>query len=210
VAKRYLSPTRGKGKLARKAGARPTNPLTYIVGEGDCELVYFTALCRLLRLTSAHVVVAPNTEGPAPNSVVACAKGRAKGLQRDDLIYCVFDRDRHPTYANARQHLRDLNAREGNYPTFADAVSIPCWEIWVLLHFERSDAPDIECDNVIARVKVHMPDYEKTSRACAEHLVREVGRAVTNARWLEGRGVPNPATTVHRLVEHLQALAAGA
>jgi hypothetical protein len=135
-----LSPIRRDSRLRRRAGNRPPRSITLIVCEGETELEYLTALCNRLGLRPTEVILAENTEGSAPISVVTCAERRAKEWGGYDHIFCVFDRDSHESFERARSRIRQLASRRSAALPIREIVSIPCFEIWVLLHFEQSDA----------------------------------------------------------------------
>ena len=83
--------------------------------------------------------------------------------------------------------------------------------MWVLLHFERSDAHFADCAAVNSRIRDrHMPGYTKANVRIANALVDRLDAAVASAAWLELRAAENnwnPYTAVHRLVTHLRDVA---
>ena len=124
-----------------------------------------------------------------------------------DQIYCVFDRDRHHHFESAS----DQATNNG----FNLARSWPCFEYWLLLHFEFSrkpyqDAPNTPCENCTRDLKRHLPEYEKNTAGLfgsVVHLLEEAKQhAGRSAQDAEVTGDPNPSTEVHRLVEYLQSL----
>ncbi len=207
-----LSPIRRDSRLRRRAGSRPPRSITLIVCEGETELEYLAVLCNRLGLLPTEVILAENTEGSAPISVVACAERRAKERGGYDHIFCVFDRDSHESFERARSRIRQLASRRSAALPIREIVSIPCFEIWVLLHFEQSDAQFAECSEVLSRIRDrHMPDYVKAKVRVANALVDRLDVALASAAWLELRAEGNnwnPYTEVHQLVEHLRTVAA--
>ncbi len=124
-----------------------------------------------------------------------------------DQVYCVFDRDRHHHFESASEDAK----RNG----FELARSWPCFEYWVLLHFEFSrrpyqDGPYTPCENCTNDLKKHLPDYEKNTvglfRTLARLLDDAKQRAAEALRDAEATGNPDPSTEVHVLVEYLQSL----
>ena len=69
-----ISRPRSRSSFERKPGNRPPRSITLIVCEGETERVYFEAVRLQHGLRPAEVVVAENTLGSAPISVVACAE----------------------------------------------------------------------------------------------------------------------------------------
>lgn len=176
--------------------------------EGETEEAYFEAARVHFNLTTAEVVVADNTKGAAPISVVECAEERAEEQGGYDTIFCVFDRDGHQSFDRARDKIRGLARRSRNQLNIREAISIPCFELWVLLHFERTDRPFQNCAGVVARIRSrHLEGYQKADRDVAKQLMARVEMAHDNARWLAGRAEiedGNPSTSVHALVQHLK------
>jgi len=126
----------------------------------------------------------------------------------------VSDRDGHESFAQARNRVAELRTRSENPLPIADVVSVPCFEVWVLLHFERSDAPFNRCMDVVRRIKQkHIAGYRKTDLSIARDLMARLPSAVANSAWLAGRAQGNnnnPSTAVHALVQHLEHVAGSA
>jgi len=192
--------------LRRKPGRKPGRALILIIGEGDTERAYFRALCANLRLPNIEVQFSCR-QGSAPINIVDCAVQKAKEPGGYESIWCVFDRDEHESFARARaklqQHARRMPLHE--------ALSIPCFELWLLLHFEFTDALFPNCNALIQRLRQHLPQYIKANAAQARALLAKLEDALLNAQRLESRYAhigDNPSTSVHRLVRHLQDIAA--
>lgn len=184
--------------------------ITLIVCEGETEQLYFQAVRLHLGLTNAEVVIADNARDSAPISVVRLAEARCREPGGYDKVFCVFDRDTHGSFAAARDRVTELRTRASSPLPIEDAVSIPCFEIWVLLHFERSDAPFTRCADVVARIKQkHLVGYKKTDDTVVRDLMARLSVALENGTWLAGRakGInQNPYTAVHMLLRYLQAV----
>lgn len=174
--------------------------------------MYFEATRGHFGLTTAEVVVADKTKGSAPSSVVDYAHERAREPGGYDHIFCVFDKNGHESFDRARTKIHELANRARNPMPIHEAISVPCFEIWVLLHFEKTDAPFQSCDDVAARIqRQHMDEYEKANPNIAKQLMARIEVAIANSAWLASRtGIinNNPSTSVHRLVQHLQTVGA--
>jgi hypothetical protein len=208
VPRRHISKIRSKSAFQRHPGQREPRSITLIVCEGETEQEYFEAARIHYHLTTAEVVVADNTKGSAPISVVECAEERAAEQGGYDTIFCVFDRDGHESFDRARAKIRGVASRSRNRLNMHEAISIPCFELWVLLHFERSDRPFQKCADVVGRIRrEHLDGYAKANDVIAKQLLLRVETALANARWLEGRtGIENgnPSTSVNAVVQHLK------
>lgn len=183
-----------------------------IVCEGTrSEFNYFSGLVDEYRLSTVNVRV--KGVGKDPSALVQEAidlQRRERELDEEyDQIYCVFDRDRHHHFETASEDAQ----RNG----FELARSWPCFEYWLLLHFEFSrspyqDGPGTPCENCTKDLRKHLPDYEKNTIGLFGTLVHRLGdakqRAAAALRDAEATGNPNPSTEVHVLVEYLQTLKA--
>jgi hypothetical protein len=82
------------------------------------------------------------------------------------------------------------------------AVSNPCFEFWLLLHFEQYCAHLDNCDQVKKKLTRHVPGYDKTAirfSQFADGFVDAVARARTVTEFgSEHRA--NPSTGVWKLV----------
>ena len=198
--------SRGMQSLHRKPGRRAPREITLIICEGESERVYFDALRNHLRLSNMEVSF-PCPQGSAPINVVDCALQKAKEPGRYDHIYCVFDRDDHDTFDLARAKLKQHAKRARLH----EAVSIPCFEYWLLLHFEFTDAPFADCDAVVRRLGLHLPGYTKADVRLMRPLLDRLEQAMQCAQRLESQRTTigdNPYTSVYHLVRHLQGIAA--
>lgn len=201
---------RGTASFRRKPGNKAPRSVTLIVCEGETEQAYFEAARIKYGLTTAEVIVAENTVGSAPISVVSCAEARCAEPGGYDHIFCVFDRDDHESFDRARVRIKALANRKKKPLPIKESISIPCFEYWVLLHHVRTDAPLARCADAKAQVCLHMPDYEKADANIASRLMAKLDLALTNAKWVEGRAQENgynPYTSVHHVFEHFDTVA---
>ena len=208
---RHQAPIRKASAFRRRPGTRPPRAITLIVCEGETECTYFATLRQHLKLTAAEVVIPAPTHGSAPISVVDYAIHRGQEPGGFDRIYCVFDRDRHSSFTAARQKLRDHASRARRRLPLKEAVSIPCFEVWVLMHFEQTDRPFVDAGELEAYIRQHhRATYAKASAPEARHLMGLLETALRHSQWLAARTGPpeqSPSTSVHELVTDLQALA---
>ena len=197
----------------RKGAIREPYDVVLIVCEGEkTEPGYFDGLKRAHRLSSAHIKIVSG-EGSDPVSIVKHAR---RELEQDgyDRAFCVFDRDGHVNYQEALDLV--ANSAPGRKGRLAAITSVPCFEIWVLLHFVYSAAPfsasggRSACDNVVRAIRGHMPGYQKALANLYEQLQPRVDNAVTNGNRLAQHNLDtrseNPATKVHELVKYLREL----
>lgn len=206
-----ISKLRNSASLRRKPGQNPPRSITLIVCEGETEQEYFTVARIKYGLTTAEIILAENTVGPAPISVVECAEKKCAEPGGYDQVYCIFDRDGHESFDRARNRIQTLASRKKKPLPIQEAISIPCFEFWVLLHYEKTDAPFNACSDVIHRIRdQHFSLYEKADAATAWQLMGSVADALKNAHWLEARAKDNnynPYTSVYKVLRHFEAVA---
>ena len=209
MAHRRLSVLRGERSFARKAGNTPPKEVTLIVCEGETETKYFKAFCQSLRLATATIYVCDNGTDSAPVNLVR--KAEQLNLTNDgyDHIYCVFDKDVHESFDRAREKIRALSRRTKKPLPIKEAVSIPSFELWVLLHYEQTDRSFNTSVEVIRYIsnQNHIRPYKKADDSTCQELITRLETALINADWLERRGHTgneNPMTNVHKLVQHIK------
>ena len=215
------------GQHARKAhkeARRAAYPRVLIVTEGSkTEPHYFKEIQTAYDLHSANVQVQPGQLGTAPIQVVRYAQ---QLFEKGDLhkriaprvfdqVYAVFDRDDHASYHDALKLAASLDGRLKNdnqqLIPFKAIASVPCFELWLLLHFEDIQAP-IHRDKVMQRLRKleNLPGYEKGecgAFAVTHHLLEiATQRADALAGKFTAYDEPEPYTAVGQLVARLTTL----
>ncbi|NNC30642.1 RloB family protein [Longimicrobium terrae] len=113
-----------------------------------------------------------------------------------DQAWCVVDVDEHPRLDEARA----LAARS----RIELAVSNPCFELWLLLHF-ADQTGHLSCSAAVTALRRHLSGYDKHLRF--GDLANGYEDAVRRARALDknqekhGAAGGNPSTGVHGLME---------
>jgi hypothetical protein len=201
---------RTRDSYARRGPTRePYDAVLIICEGGKTEPHYFEGLKSAHRLSSTNIAVQPM--GRDPLSLVDRA---ITELERDpDLThaYCVFDRDAHATYGNAVRKASDHTL--GKIGRLRLAVSIPCFEVWPLLHFAYSTAAIVggggktPGEKALADLQKVMPDYSKSDRRIFDKLAPKLDDALRHAARLARHNresdSDNPSTGLHELVEYL-------
>lgn len=199
----------------RQAPARAQYEVALIVCEGEkTEPEYLGALRRACDLNPANIKIV-SADGTDPVSVVREAIRRYRSNSGEfDRVFCVFDRDGHANYQQALDLV--ANSPLGRSGILTAITSVPCFEIWILLHYAYSSAPVTAsggrsaCENVVAAIRRHLPEYEKAFGDTFEKLAPMLDTAITHADRLavhnRDSGSDNPATRVHELVKYLRSL----
>jgi hypothetical protein len=213
---------RRERELRRIQEIRAVHDLVLIICEGSkTEPNYFKALRAYLHLNKEMIVIPDRLKGNDPLSLVKTAEAEfLKEQKKDpekqgyDHVFVVFDKDSHASYNDALQKMTSMSKKTNG--KFEAIISIPCFEVWLLLHFEEATRPyaasgnNSICDNVIHDLKRYIHDYEKGSRGVFEATYPTVDKAIAFAQSLEIRhkrdGTDNPLTKVHRLITYLQVI----
>ena len=88
------------------------------------------------------------------NYAIAIAHKRKTPFKPYKQIFCLFDKDDPIKFAEANQPSKPIRGGE-----IVKITSIPCIEYWLLLHFERTNAPLRTVNCTIAKLKKYITDY---------------------------------------------------
>ncbi|WP_029462845.1 RloB family protein [Serpentinimonas barnesii] len=205
--------------LKRRAAVRQPYERLLIVCEGaQTEPQYLREIQQTFRLATAHVQVLHSQIGTEPQQVLEYALtvfkegDRERGVHAGefDRIVVVFDRDEHKTYhaALAQAAAQSGKIRNDNRAAVpVDVVaSVPCFELWLLLHFEDVHAP-LHRHEALQRLKRHLPSYEKGSgghwAAALDRMELATQRAQRLAKATTAHDGTQPYTAMHELVSRL-------
>jgi len=208
MAKRPKYRLRGRA-LSRRRPSLDPRPRVLVVCEGRVtEPEYFDAFRREEENLLVEVLI--DSEGGAPKTLVERAALRKRKAEEEarrardenlkyDEVWCVFDVDQHPHLPDARQQARDNGIKL--------AISNPCFELWLLLHFREQNA-HIERKPVATLLKTHIRNYHKHGPFAA--LRGRYPEAVQRAQILDRRHADigsesgNPSTSVYLLTERIR------
>jgi len=207
---------RQAAKLARKKASRNSHDRILIICEGKkTEPQYFNEIRQFYRLNTAYVSILQSEYGTSPQQVVDYARDKCLETRQWEQVFCVFDRDEHPSFNNALQSANTLDKKHKNeykQPILFKAIpSIPCFELWLLLHFECVTR-EMQRDEVCRRLDRPglLPGYSKGSTGQFKRTMKQLSEAYENAaRAKEERqrtGRENPFTAVDELVILLTSL----
>ena len=194
---------------ARRTPNRPARRRLLVVCEGQrTEPEYVRGLAAAARNPLVDVEIA--REHGDPKRVVEAAKARASSAAADarrrhdrflgyDEVWCLFDRDEHPRF--------DAAVDQARANDFALAVSNPCFELWLLLHFRESPG-DRHRHDVQELLGKEVPGYAKEV-AFATYAPRVADACLRAQRLDEGAAAMgelgrNPTTGVYRLVASIR------
>lgn len=202
--KRQTPSRYGSKSLRRERSNKKPRSRILILCEGAVtEPNYFKEFIEDIRNPCAYVEV--DRTGGSPKTLVERAadrkkKARKRGVapdERFDEYWCVFDVDQHPKLSDAKQQARDNN--------ICLAVSNPCFELWILLHFQECTRYEHR-HGIQSSCRHRLPGYSKYVPYW--DLKGGYSDAVRRAQELEKKHAAdgtdgNPSTSVYRLTERL-------
>lgn len=206
---------RSLNALKRKKAKRSPYAKVLIVCEGEkTEPKYFSDARDFYKLNTVNVEIRGDM-GSDPMSLVSFAKQRYRE-EKDagdafDKVFCVFDRDEHSHYEKALNDLKHTSPKN----IFVPINSVPCFEYWLLLHFDYTTSPfsasggRTAAQNVVKALKTYVANYQKGDKVFAS-LQGQLAFAKANAARVSAEsartGNENPSTRVHELVDFLQTI----
>ncbi|WP_316959620.1 RloB family protein [Streptomyces sp. TRM68367] len=146
-----------------------------VCGSKETERQYLQGLREHLRNPAVSVVVRGKACSPA--QLVAYAR-RQRNIGKGDFdeVWCVFDVDQFVDVAEAAVAARRAGIRV--------AVSNPCFELWLLLHFAPQTAYVPTYRKLPPLLQKHVPGYDRTRLDFAVYRDGRAG-AVQRARKLD-------------------------
>lgn len=194
---KHISTLDAGRRSQRHARQQPQRQVILIVCEGQTEEAYFTAVKAFYgRSAALNFKITRDRSDP----VKVVEKGIRDNKNNDfDRVFCIIDGDKPDRTTLARKRIE-------KHDNMDLIVSVPCFEIWLLLHFEPCDAPFAECAEICARLKVkgHLPDYAKGLHHDFAPIMPRIDSATENAKWLIGRNLANPGTDVHKVLTRIR------
>ncbi len=197
----------------RKAFKAPRECILIVCEGAKTEPLYFENLRRKLRLTTVEVDIQGEECGSAAISVVDHAiikrdqRKNSHSLVQPEYhaVWCVMDVEI-PQDSSLSKALNKAKAND-----LEVALSNPCFEFWLLLHFVKTGKLFQSSKEVSKELKKHYPHYAKGDGSIFHQIYSDTDQAMTNAEAiLEEKGCSedlqdcNPSTHVHRLVQELR------
>jgi len=206
---RYKKPSgRTLNSYRRKVGRRLPRRTILIVCEGSrTEPLYFERLREFKRLKNVSVKVIPGgRQLVSPRNLIDRALEEIRRLdwdKRRDLAWVVYDVER----VGTRPDLNEL-IQLAQHSGLKNAVSNPAFEYWYILHFQETDRPFMDGNEVKQYLRNDIPDYEESLdvfpliQALTENALERADRLRANAQphW---DNFENPSTSVNLLVRSI-------
>ena len=207
-----MSARRRFHSLQRKVETKSPKPKIVLYLEGEkTERDYFTAMKRAFRSAIVDIEIIEGAGVPLTIARQASQaagevrhRSRRQSYARRDEFWAVFDRDEHPNVPEAMNRCREAGV--------GVAFSDPCFELWLILHFEEFDRPDHRhC--VQRHFETLCTDYDRAKRKTTDcnkliELVEEAERRAElqlRRRMDEGDPPSCPFTSVYELTRRIRA-----
>jgi len=196
--------------LERKRGIRDASPRFFICCEdGKSAPQYFEVLRKYHKYSPQSFVVDKISYGTDPCSVVDRAVDFKKELEKNedlceedgDRVWVVIDVDQHQGMNDACQRAQSSDIEI--------LISNPCFEYWILLHFEDT-APGVhDCNELIKKhLKRHLKDYDKGKTDYRDFIDRADEAAIRAERQFKAKAESDPikccpCTMIYKLIQAL-------
>lgn len=202
---------RGTQSLKRRGPVRQPKKKFVIFSEGqNTEPDYFEALRRHAFGALVDLEIIEGVGVPATIAEKACARAKLKknkrlrsSFEENDEIWAVFDRDEHPNFEASIVRCKAANV--------GTAQSDPCFELWMILHYQEYDRPD-DRHAVQKKFASICKDYDpkKGKTTDCKKLIGFVEKAEDRAekqlarRLAESQHILRPYTMVFKLTKSLK------
>ncbi len=198
--------------MVRKYPIRRSSRIVWLFCEGKTEKYYFEQFKARERIREVGVeIMTSNKTDPVGliKNALAFKKNRGRDFFKDDEIYCIFDRDQHKDSHLSKAFIL------ANKNKIKLIFSNPCFEYWILCHFEKYS---IACqfNDIERKLKEHMGEYEKADYDLYSKTSKNISRAIANAKSVaqihQRAGNKNftikrnPSTNIYELIEYLFSL----
>jgi len=176
-----------------------------IIVDGETEFRYFQMLLRNNRSLSVHL----KPEIPQKKKLADQFENVKESARHYDKVIWIVDLDvilaedkktkkgNKPAMVQFREYCEALK-KEKNVMVI---VNNPCFEYWLLLHFEPTTKFFSKCDDAISQLKRHLPDYAKTEKFYTKQdndiylmLRPRLKTAIANAKKIGSFSFDNPHT----------------
>lgn len=161
-----------------------------ILCEGETEENFFKGFTNDNKYRDRFASISVDIYKPKDHSPVGLieeAKARVKTARKEknpfDFVWVVFDKDGHENLGKA---FNDVNNFK---PIINIAFTVICFEYYILLHFEKTTSSYRRCNDLIAELKKHLPDYRKASNLYKE-LQERIKTGIKNSAWSYNQSKP--------------------
>lgn len=197
-----VSRQRKYNRKSRPIGTRRIKVLFLISVEGAVtEQQYFNMFNSNDSVIQIECINKKNRSSPK-EVLRAIKKSLTKiDLKKDDEAWLIIDKDRWPD-----EHIQELCDWSKEKHNYYFALSNPCFEYWLLLHFENSSG-NITKKTCSTRLKRYLQGYDKqipVHKFTADNIAMAINRAESQLSPFQGDWPTTTGTTVYRLIKHIK------
>jgi len=193
----------------RQRNQRQEKPLLLILCEDQGGVkTYIEQVAKSILLRSA-IAVDIQGIGEGPSKLYQYANMALRGSSRKfpnkaDMVFLVFDKDRH-------ENFNEVLVKSKNHDHIHSFASIPCIEMFFILHFQYCSFP-ANCYDDLLRVLKAIPEFKKYNKGSGSVPVAKMREnqviALTNTDRLRterrNNGSKNPMTDMDIFIEFLE------
>lgn len=189
---------------SRRKASRNYRSRFVLITEGQTEIAYFEDIIKPHLKSDKYTFIPSRNSHSDPKSLLKEMRSQLSKspLKKGDEAWILFDRDK---WTN--EQIEEVLAWAKDDQKFY-AVSIPKFEFWLLLHFEKGrNLTSRQCDNALAK---HLPQYHKNKTILprASFDILKIKDAINNAIAMEKNAVEDcfddfPCSSVYKLVKKL-------
>jgi hypothetical protein len=197
--------------MARRRSEHRSVKTVYLFCEGTkTERNYFEKFRAIERIKQINIKVR-KTNKTDPIGLIKEAilfrSNAGRDFFKDDELFCVFDRN--GNLDSQLKRAKDLAAKNGVKLLFSN----PCFEYWILCHFEKHES-GCEISDIITKLNKHLNGYQKNDYELYTKTKDNLSTAIKNAKEANKKHVnidlisrkSNPSTNVYELIEYLLSL----
>ena len=169
-------------------------PVYAFIVDGDCELWYF----QMMKENEHSLRINLKPELPQKKKLSEQFEQVKEAAKDHKMVFWVIDFDvitKETLEAKkgkkpAIQEFNEYCAKLKRYKNVQVIVNNPCFEFWLLLHFESTDKYFTNCDYVTKQLKKYLPDYDKSEKYYKQNngiyrrLKPRLNDAIKNAKKL--------------------------
>ncbi len=207
---KHRQAARERARLDRWAASRAGLPTALIVCEGRCtEPYYLGGLLEHLGVNAANAHIQTGSYKTDALSLVRDARARFRSTPEYDHVFVVLDGDQAHLDEARREAGKGMAKAGGGRVTVELIVTTPCFEYWLLLHFECTTR-GLRSVEAVRALEAHLTDYEKGDREIFAKVSGGLAMAEANAakgiRDIAATGAVSPRTDMPLLVAVLRTM----
>lgn len=176
--------------MARKKKIRSATKQYAIVGDGFTEKIYFEQLKESESIKDFTIKPQlPNKKGKGGGHVRVLQKVKELLHEGYDHVYCLIDFDKVVQENNTDNFRKDCLLLDQEKVTIL--INNPCFEVWFVLHFEKTGKLFSSGDEVEKKLCQHIKDYSKNQQYLQKKNIYSYlkpmlfSKAIPNAEFLE-------------------------